>query len=109
MRQGIQIPCKPGTLNGFSDRPMVRHDEDNDGSAIRTLDANRRMRASRSPPAAWARGAGNSSVFLTYARRQCRFRNQVATDPRRARSMPRPCAVASAAVTPKGDLACATH
>src|SRR5262245_40130849 len=39
MQHVIQIPCKPWTLNGFSDRLMVSHYEDVYGAAVRSLNA----------------------------------------------------------------------
>lgn len=39
MQPVIQIPCKPWTLNGFSDRLMVSHYEDVYGAAVRSLNA----------------------------------------------------------------------
>jgi len=39
MQHVIQIPCKPWTLNGFSDRLMVTHYEDIYGAAVRSLNA----------------------------------------------------------------------
>ena len=39
MQHVIQIPCKPWTLNGFSDRLMVTHYEDVYGAAVRSLNA----------------------------------------------------------------------
>ena len=35
----IQIPCKPWTLNGLSDRLIVSHYEDTYGAAVRSLNA----------------------------------------------------------------------
>jgi Fe-Mn family superoxide dismutase len=39
MQHVIQIPCKPWTLNGLSDRLMVGHYEDAYGAAVRSLNA----------------------------------------------------------------------